>query len=169
MLSDLKTKVTLLGALLDKVSEAESLNAKIAAGFAELAEKIKTANTRPKVLFVLSLADNRIVAGGAETSANLMIELAGAENIAASFKGYKPISAEAILALPPDAILMMNDGGPGSHAVEDVFAQMAFADSPAAKNGALIKMSSSYLLGLGPRTADAATELARKLHPELKL
>ena len=164
-----KTKVTLLGALLDRAAEAETLNAKIAAGFATLAEKISAVSVRPKVLFVLSLADNRIVAGGTETAANLMIELAGGENIAAAFEGYKPISVEAVLASPPDAIVMMHDGGPGSHGVGDVFAHAAFANSPAARNEALIKMSSAYLLGLGPRTADAATELARKLHPELKL
>lgn len=161
-------KVTLLGALLDKAAEAEALNAGIASGFASLAEKIRRTSKRPKVLFVLSLADNSVVAGGRETAANLMIELAGGENIAAAFKGYKPISAEAILASPPDAVLMM-EGGPGSHASGDVFGLAAFANSPAAKNGALIKMSSAYLLGLGPRTADAATELARKLHPEITL
>ena len=164
----IKLKVTLLGALLDKVSEAEQLNAKIDSGFTTLAEKIKAVSQRPKVLFVLSLADNRIVAGGTETAANMVIQLAGGENIAASFKGYKPMSTEAILASPPDAIVMMNDGT-NSHVSGDVFSQTAFANSPAAKKDALIKMSSAYLLGLGPRTAEAAMDLARELHPELPL
>ena len=164
----IKTKVTLLGALLDRVSEAEKLNAEIDAGFATLAAKISSVKPRPKVLFVLSLADNRIVAGGTDTAADMIIQLAGGENIAASFKGYKPMSAEAILASPPDAVLMMS-GGPGSHDTGDVLSQTAFANSPAAKNGAFIKMSSAYLLGLGPRTPQAATELARKLHPGLPL
>lgn len=162
----IKTKVSLLGALLDKVSEAEKLNAEIDAGFVTLAAKISTLKQRPKVLFVLSLADNRIVAGGTDTAADMIIQLAGGENIAASFKGYKPMSAEAILASPPDAVLMMMSG-PGSHDMGDVSSQTAFANSPAAKNGAFIKMNSAYLLGFGPRTAEAATELARKLHPEL--
>lgn len=164
----IKLKISLLGALLDKVAEAERLNAEIAAGFATLAAKISNVNQRPKVLFVLSLADNRIVAGGTDTAADMIIQLAGGENIATSFKGYKPMSAEAILASPPDAILMMKDGA-NSHDTGDVFAQTAFANSPAAKKGAFIKMDSAYLLGLGPRTSQAATELARKLHPELAL
>ena len=160
----IKTKVTMLGALLDKTAEAEKLNADIDASFAKLVAKISTLNNRPKVLFVLSLADNRIVAGGNDTAADTIIKLAGGENIATSFKGYKPMSAEAILASPPDAILMMN-----SHTVDNVFAQTAFANSPAAKSGTLIKMEGSYLLGFGPYTADAATELAQKLHPGLVL
>ena len=164
----IKTKVSLLGALLDRVSEAEKLNGEIDAGFAALATKIKAIGKRPKVLFVLSLADNRIVAGGTDTAADMIIQLAGGENIAASFKGYKPMSVEAILASPPDAVLMMTSG-PGSHDTGDVFSQTAFANSPAAKNGAFIKMSSAYLLGLGPRTPQAATELAHKLHPDLPL
>lgn len=164
----IKTKVSLLGALLDKVSEAEKLNAEIDAGFATLAAKISNLKQRPKALFVLSLADNRIVAGGTDTAADMIIQLAGGENIAASFKGYKPMSAEAILASPPDAVLMMSSG-PGSHDTGDVFSQTAFANSPAAKKGAFIKMNSAFLLGFGPRTAEAATELARKLHPGLAL
>lgn len=164
----IRTKVTLLGELLDKNAEAEQLNGKIETGFATLAARISGLKQRPKVLFVLSLADNRIMAGGTDTATDLMIELAGGDNIAASFKGYKPMSPEAILASPPDAILMMTSG-PSSHEAGEVFSQTAFANSPAAKNGALIKMSSAYLLGLGPRTAEAAAELTHKLHPELAL
>lgn len=163
-LDGIKTKVTMLGALLDKTVVAEKLNADIDTAFAKLATKMASIGQRPKVLFVLSLADNRIVAGGNDTAADTIIKLAGGENIAASFKGYKPMSAEAILASPPDAVLMMQ-----SHTVENVFAQTALIGSPAAKAKALIIMDGSYLLGFGPYTADAATELARKLHPDLAL
>ena len=120
------------------------------------------------VVFVLSLADNRIMAGGSTTAADTMITLAGGENIATSFSGYKPISAETILETPPDAIVMMNNGA-NSHEAGEVFANTAFVGSPAAKAGALFKMDGSYLLGFGPYTAEAATELAHKLHPDLSL
>ena len=164
----IKVKVGLLGTLLDKAAEAEKLNADIDVAFAKLAEKIATVKQRPKVLFVLSLADNRIMAGGSTTAADTMITLAGGENIATSFEGYKPISAETILETPPDAILMM-DNGANSHEPGEVFANTAFVGSPAAKAGALFKMEGSYLLGFGPHTAEAATELAHKLHRDLPL
>ena len=35
------------------------------------------------------------------------------------------------------------------------------------QKGALFRMDSGYLLGIGPHTAEAATELAHKLHPDL--
>lgn len=165
----IKEKVTLLGALLDKSAEAEKLNAEIDAEFAALAAKVSTVARHPKVLFVLSLADNRILAGGRDTAADMVINLAGGENIAASFAGYKPMSAEAILENPPDAVLMMT-GGPGAHATAaSVLSRTVFANSPAAKNDALIRMDSGYLLGVGPYTARAATDLARRLHPDLAL
>ncbi len=163
-LEGIQTKVTMLGALLDKTAEAKKLNTDIDAAFVKLAAKISTLKQRPKVLFVLSLADNRIVAGGSETAADTIITLAGGENIATSFKGYKQMSAEAILASPPDAVLMMQ-----SHTVENILSQTALVGSPAAKTGRLITMDGSYLLGFGPYTANAATELARKLHPDLAL
>ena len=163
-LEGIQTKVTMLGALLDKTVEAENLNADIETAFVKLAAKISTLKQKPKVLFVLSLADNRIVAGGSDTAADTIITLAGGENIATSFKGYKQMSAEAILASPPDAVLMMQ-----SHTVENVFTQTALVGSPAAKASTLIIMDGSYLLGFGPYTANAATELARKLHPDLAL
>ena len=59
----------------------------------------------------------------------------------------------------PDVILMMDRGG--DHAIEDevLLSMPAIRTTPAATTGAVIRMQGLYLLGFGPRTAQAARDL----------
>ena len=95
-----------------------------------------------------------------------MIAAAGGVNAAQGFDGYKPMSAEAILATQPDVILMMAEharrvGGPDA-----VLSRPDVALTPAGKSGALVSMDGMLLLGFGPRTPEAMASLARALHPQ---
>jgi iron complex transport system substrate-binding protein len=56
-----------------------------------------------------------------------------------------------------------------SHHLSDaeVLSVPAFAGTPAAASGRLIRMSGGYLLNFGPRTAHAARDLAAAVYPEL--
>ena len=49
---------------------------------------------------------------------------------------------------------------------EQAFALPALQSSPAGKSKAFIAMDGLYLLGLGPRTPQAALDLAAKLYPD---
>ncbi|HMG50196.1 MAG TPA: hypothetical protein VK597_06340, partial [Inquilinus sp.] len=49
--------------------------------------------------------------------------------------------------------------------MEKIAALPVFAQTPAAKAGRIIAMDSLYLLGFGPRTPQAARDLAVVLHP----
>jgi iron complex transport system substrate-binding protein len=49
----------------------------------------------------------------------------------------------------------------------EAFALPSLQASPAAKAGAFIAMDGLYLLGLGPRTPEAAFDLAAKLYPDV--
>ncbi len=119
-----------------------------------------------KVAFVLSLADNRPMIAGRGTAADGIMTMAGASNAFADVDGYKMVSDEAVIAAKPDAVLVMQRG---EHALsaETVFAQPAFAITPAAARKSLIVMDGLYLLGFGPRTARAARDLAARLYPNL--
>jgi iron complex transport system substrate-binding protein len=121
-----------------------------------------------KVAFLLSLADGRPLVAGRATAADGIIALAGARNAFDGFDGYKMVSDEAIVAAKPDAILAMQSG---EHALsaDTVFSQAAFAMTPAAKSRTLIAMDGLYLLGFGPRTAQAARDLALRLYPQLQV
>jgi heme transport system substrate-binding protein len=143
---------------------------------AELAASVKTdldaaekvaaqVKTPARVLFVLALRDGRIMAAGGHSHAQSIVEMAGAENALTGFDGYKPVTDEAVLAAAPDVILMMDRGIDDNHEATDaaLFALPAIAATPAGKNRALIRMSGQYLLGFGPRTAEAARDLGEKL------
>jgi iron complex transport system substrate-binding protein len=120
-----------------------------------------------RVLFVLSLVNGRAMVAGNNTAANGIIRMAGAVNAITSYDGYKPVSAEAIIAAKPDVILAMDRAGPGTVNAETVFSNPAFAATPAGAGRRFFAMDALYLLGFGPRTARAARDLAAKLYPDL--
>lgn len=116
-----------------------------------------------KVMFVMSLQGGRVMAAGRETAANGIINLAGAQNAITEFDGYKQLTDEAVLTAAPDVILMMARAG--EHAITDaaIRSHPALGATPAAQNGAIIRMDGMYLLGFGPRTPEAIRDLSRQL------
>lgn len=164
-------KVEALGRLTGAEAPAAALAAALAAGirakFAALAADRAKIQRPKRVLFILALRDGRPMVGGAGSSADAIIRLAGGVNAAAAIEGYKPMTDEAIIAAAPEAIVMMERGG--AHAVDaaDLFGRPTFAATPAAAARSLITMDGLYLLGFGPRAPDAARDLAVALHPEL--
>ncbi len=126
----------------------------------------KAGTSRKKVLFVLSAQGGRIMAAGQDTAAQAMIDLAGGINAVQAFEGYKPMTDEAITLAAPDVILMMDRGGSHDITDEDLFALPALQSTPAAQNKTVLRMNGLYLLGFGPRTADAVADLSAALYGE---
>lgn len=118
---------------------------------------------KKRVMFILSTQGGRIMASGRGTAADGIIALSGAINALEAFEGYKPVTEEAITAAAPDAILMMDRGG-GHGTVEQVLGLPAIATTPAAQSQSVVTMNGLYLLGFGPRTAQAAFDLNAALY-----
>lgn len=119
------------------------------------------------VLFILSMRDDRILASGYGTAADGIINLAGANNVITSYEGYKELSDEAVITANPDVILMMQGRSAASdHSAADerILGHPALGVTNAAQQGAIIKMDGLYLLGFGPRTGQAAEDLARAIY-----
>jgi iron complex transport system substrate-binding protein len=159
-------KIALIAEILDVKEKGVALTKSIETELATLETALAQA-PRPRTLFVLSLIGGRIMAAGSKSSANEIITLAGGTNAVADFDGFKPASAEAIIAAQPEAVVMMEREG--DIGADDLFAQEPFSKIPAAKTRKLIRMDGSYLLGFGPRTPSAARELAKALHPGIAL
>ncbi|QLF70769.1 ABC transporter substrate-binding protein [Peteryoungia desertarenae] len=158
-------KIRAVGEAVGEMTKAEALAAETEAKLKKVTTQTSALPKRKKVLFALSLANGRVMAAGANTSAAAMIRLAGGENAVTGVEGYKPLSDEAVIAAAPDVVLVMS-GGANHLTAEQAFALPALASSPAGKNNAFITMNGLYLLGLGPRAADAATDLYNSLYPE---
>jgi iron complex transport system substrate-binding protein len=118
---------------------------------------------RKRVLFILSMQGGKVLAAGTDTAADGIVKLAGAVNVIDGFSGYKQLSDEAIVTAAPDVILMMDHAGP---AVPDetLFANASIDQTPAGAARKVIRMDGGYLLGFGPRTADAIADLANALY-----
>ncbi len=157
-------KIRLVGEALDVRDEADVLAAQVEREL-EAAQATASGVSDPKrVLFILSTQGGRIMAAGEGSAADAIIRMSGAVNAMSGFEGYKPVSDEAVSAAAPDAILMMDRTG--DHAIEDadLLAMPALRNTPAANHGQVIRMNGLLLLGFGPRTALAVTELNSRLY-----
>lgn len=158
-------KIRDVGAAVGLSDKANTLAAKTETDLKALADEVaKLPAEKKRVLFVLSLSGGRIMAGGKETEAAAIIEMAGGVNAADGITGYKPLTDEAVIGAKPDVILLMRSGNHGVKP-DDVFALPAFQSTPAAANKAIIQMDGLLLLGFGPRTPEAARSLASTLYP----
>lgn len=165
----LARKVMVVGEALGVEDRAATLAATLTGELAQLAAETE-GRSPPRVLFVLAAEGGRILAGGSGTAAEAMIRLAGGANAIEGYEGYKPVTDEALAAAAPDVILMMNRGAgdPESEpndakAIARLLSQPALAATPAGRAGRVVRMDGLYLLGFGPRTAEAARELAAAL------
>ena len=152
------------------VGKALGVEDKAAALAAETQAKLKAAEARTagidrkkRVLFILSMQGGKIMAAGAHTGADGIVTLAGAANAIEGFSGYKQLSDEAIVTAAPDVILMMDHAGPGV-SDDDLFGNAAISQTPAGQARRVIHMDGGYLLGYGPRTADAISDLSKALY-----
>jgi len=158
-------KIRDVGAAVGLSYKAEALAKKTEDGLKAVAADVtKISGGKKKVLFVLSISNGRLMAGGADTEAGAIIEMAGGVNAAPTINGYKPLSDEAVIAAAPDVILSMSRG---DHSItpEQMFALPSMQTTPAAANKALVSMDGLMLLGFGPRTPEAARALAAKIYP----
>ncbi|WP_441517565.1 heme/hemin ABC transporter substrate-binding protein [Bradyrhizobium sp. 2TAF24] len=147
-------------------SRGACLTAAVSADLASMHALRDKVGDRRRVMFVMSLVSGRAMVAGRHTAADAIIDLAGGINAVADYDGYKPISEEAIVAANPDVILTMQRGA-DAVTPEAVFANPAFAMTPAARDKSFVAMDGLYLLGFGPRTAAAAHDLAGRLYPAL--
>lgn len=122
---------------------------------------------RPRVLYVLSVSSGAPLAAGEGTAADGMIALAGGRNAIEGYEGYKPLSPESAVALEPDLVVVASHALPLLGGLDGLAARPDLGLIPAVKEGRVVAMDANYLLGFGPRAAQAARELAAHLHPAL--
>ena len=163
--SGVLAKIVAVAEALGRVEAGAVLAAEVGKGLAEAEARAGAVTTPQRVLFILSLQGGRVMAGGAGSSAEGIIALAGGVNAATGFQGYKPMTDEAVITAAPDVILMMDREGDLAISDADVLAQPALAGTPAAVAGRIVRMDGMLLLGFGPRTPDAARLLHDALYP----
>ena len=160
------TKIRFVASLIGEQAAGDALAKEIERDFAELAKQRAKITKPVRGLFVLTVQNGRATVAGAHTSAAAIFKLAGAENAAADVEGFKPLADEAGVELAPDAIITMKHSS-SSFRSDAVLGVKGLQSSPAAKNNRIYEMDGLYLLGFGPRTAQAARDLMNLLYPDL--
>lgn len=133
------------------------------AEWAETLRKVERQISTPKVIFLLAHAGPAMQVAGEETSADAMIKLAGGVNAMTGFKGYRPLTAEAVAAAAPDVILISSEGLDTQGGLAEVWKKPGLALTPAGAAKRIVSMDAMQLLGFGPRLPQAVAKLTDDL------
>jgi iron complex transport system substrate-binding protein len=147
--------------------KGEELAARIARSFDHIEAILAKDSAKPSVLYILSATDGAPLAAGQNTAADGVIALAGGRNALQGYEGYKPLSPEAAVSANPDFVVVAQHGISSLGGLDGLAARPDLGLVPAIKEGRVLVLDATYLLGFGPRAAEATAELASHLHPTL--
>lgn len=160
-------KFEAVGKVAGKTAEAQEMIARGRADMADLSAKLASVSSKPRVLFLLSMGGGAPQASGQNTAADGIIRLAGGVNAVDGYSGYRPLTPESVIASRPDFVLVTRQTVDALGGVDAILKQPALAQTPAGKASRVLQFDTLLLLGFGPRTPTAATQLAAALHPDL--
>ncbi|EMK00955.1 hemin ABC transporter substrate-binding protein [Leptospira sp. WS58.C1] len=144
--------------------EAQKIVQDIRKKHSKIAEKVSKLKSKPKVLFVYHRGTSLAQVSGTETPADEMIRLGGGINAVNGFKGFKPITPEAVIAAQPDIILIPSRGLESLGGKDGVFSLPGVKDTPAGKKARVVSIDDLVLLGFGPRLGQGIEELFESFH-----
>lgn len=165
----LKARIDQIATILNKPDEAKELKASVDRQISSLAHNQPNEQSKKKVLFLLIHEGRAANVAGSDTTPDAIIQLAGAINPAARhITSYKPLSAEAMVDMQPDIILVSGRsyeklGGP------DAIINMMplLAATPAGKSKQIITIDGSALVGgLGLKSLAEAKRLNQLLYTQ---
>ncbi len=151
----------------DYADEADALVARLDADLKAARDRRVACNkreARPRALFVYARGPGMLMVGGAGTAADVMLGLADAENAASGVEGFKPLTAEAVVAASPEVIVFTTRGFEGLGGADGALKIPGVAQTPAGAHKKFAALDDLKLLGMGPRMGEAARELIEALH-----
>jgi iron complex transport system substrate-binding protein len=166
-LAGAERKIREVAKVLAVVDAGEALVKKLQADAEASKALVARTKSKPKVVFIHSRAPGALMVAGKNTPADAMIALAGGENPITGYEGFKPLTAEALTAAAPDALLVPAQSLQSLGGAAGVIGQPGAALTPAGKNGKVVSLEDALVIGFGPRSGAAIGALARLIHPEL--
>lgn len=144
---------------LDHAAEGDILNRALSEKLARLANQ---PHRTTRIAFLLNMDPSKLRLAGRGTSGAALIHLLGAHNVG-DFKNYQNVSAESLLAMKPDVILVAGQSPDTS--VSDLLAtQDILQYSAAGRNNRIMGIDGSALVaGLSISAIDEALRIAQAL------
>lgn len=169
--AEVQRKVTAVGRAARRSAQAQALQARLDAEWAEVQAAVarqsrQQSGRQLRAIFILSHAASPQVAGD-KTAAHAMLGYAGLVNAFApggqttAFAGYRPMTAEALVAAAPDIIVTTTQGLEASGGLDKFWSRPGLELTPAYRRRALVALDALYLIGFGPRLPQAVAELHR--------
>lgn len=157
-----------------KVREIAQLLAVEATGEAlasEIDKTIKSASAQvegaPRALFLYLRGGNSIyLVGGKGSGADSLLQAIGAIDVGATndSQPFTPLTAESLIALKPEILLVMTKGLASVGGVSGLIELPGVAQTPAGKSGRVISVDDSLLLSFGARTPSLLGQMATALN-----
>ena len=153
-----------IGQATGKNDEAEKIITAMKLKVEEVLAKTATVENK-KTVFVETSPAPEIYTPGKDTFMDQMLEMIGAENVAADQEGWFVMDSEEILNRNPEVILVMYDYI--ETAVEDVYARDGFDAITAIKEKEVIQVDENLTSRTGPRLALGLEAIAKAVYPEV--
>lgn len=157
-------KVEEVATLLGVITTGKKLSLLIDSTISSASKKVKGS---PRVLFLYLRGGNSIyLVGGAGSGADSLLAAIGAVDVGAT-AGSKPftaLTAESLIAMKPDVILVMTKGLASVGGVTGLIDLPGIAQTPAGENSRIISVDDSLLLSFGARTPSLLASLADALN-----
>lgn len=153
------TAIQLLGALMGKETEAQSVIDNMKATFADVSAKAAGDGTET-VYFEVSPLEYGLWTAGSGTFMDEVTAMLGLKNAFADVNGWGEISEEQVIQRNPDYIVTITMYfGEGPTPEEEIMSRTGWENISAVKNGAILNLQNNELSRPGPRLADGAKML----------
>ena len=167
-LEGMYANLRLVGKLVRRQSEAETLIESLESRVKAVDSKIAGVKERPLVFYELDATEpNAPWTSGPGTFIDLLLTRAGGNNLGSALADpWVQISVEEIIARNPD-IILLGDYTLGGIKPEDVMARPGWESIFAVQNQKVYPFDDNLVSRPGPRMVDGLESLAKLLHPEL--
>lgn len=161
--------IAAVGDAVGRAKEAATLAKTLQERFAAAALG-KASGRPPKVVVLMGAGAGAFQAAFDGTAGAALVELAGGVNPFKGVAGYKPVSAEELIAADPDFIFVGTRSGPARDAQFAALESMpdALRGTRAAQANHVQAMDMTYYLVFGPRSGDAVVAFAEAIHGRKK-
>ena len=159
-------KINCIGKIIDEERLVKRVIKKNIMSSVKQLQKVADQNRKDdiKVMLILSMQSTSPIVAGTKTSGHGFIEMIGAKNIFDSFEGWKAVTAEAIIEMNPDYILIPSRDMHKNSKVATITEHPIFAKTTAGRNKNFIIDDGMAMLGFGTRTIFSALNAAQTIN-----
>lgn len=158
--------ITLIGALMGKNEEAQTLVADMQDTFSQIRDNA-AGDGSETVYFEVSPLDYGLWAAGSNTFMDEIAQMMGLTNAFSDVSGWAEISEEQVLEREPDYIVTISMYfGDGPTPEEEILSRAGWENIPAVKNGKILNLQNNELSRPGPRLKDGALMLYNFVYGE---